>query len=118
MSNYITEDEEFIRARYQLDVLEAKQAHGLMLQTSYQNMVRAIAVYKAAKKEADELYLATRKRLFNRLRKELSNHHIDKIALERAERYDRNVESGDRDSIASIRSRAGNGGMESGSNTS
>lgn len=118
MGNYITQDEEFIRARYQIDVMEAKQAHGLMIRTSFQNLIRARTVYEQAKKEADELYLATRKRLFNRLRKELSNSHIDSIAKERAERYNNECERNDPGKSGSYSSRTGNGGMERTDSTS
>ncbi len=93
MATYITEDEEMLRAQYEIWVLEAKSVHGLMLRESYQTLVRARLAYEAAKREADELYLASRRKLFNKLRKMLYNMSIDEgKALATAERMNENVD--------------------------
>lgn len=119
MATYITEDEEMLRAQYEIWVLEAKSVHGLMLRESFQTLIRAKLAYEAQKREADELYLASRRKLFNKLRKMLYNLSVDEEkALTTAERMNEHVDGPGKDHPGSVTRRTSNERMAESDSTS
>jgi hypothetical protein len=67
MAPHATQAEQAIIGFYEIEVLRARQDHGIMIVDPWLHYVSAKQAYLRARKEADEVYLARREQLYENL---------------------------------------------------
>ena len=67
MAPHATQQEQAIIGLYEIEVLKAKQLHGIMILDPWLHYISARQAYLLAKKEADEIYLRRREELYETL---------------------------------------------------
>jgi hypothetical protein len=78
-------DEQLLIAEYEVEVLKAKEMHGIMTRDPWLHYMSAKLAYYQAKKEADDLYITSRRKIYTRLQKALGNAKTER-ATEHVER--------------------------------